>query len=292
MRVKRRNFLKRLITIPVIGVLPKFAISNTEYKRVESDRKYLNRIDHQISNQKREKLKILIPLYSYPTDRDENGDLIWDRLIDIKNEYSNIEIVVIVNPTNGIFDIEDSNYSNGILKLTDANIKVIGYLYTDYANRDIDDIHNNIDKWKNIYQEYGVDGIFFDEVSSSIDNIKFYIDIIEYARSRGFEFNTLNPGTTIDQMYIDSNLADIVVTLEESEDVVLESPPSTYNSPSQNTKLALLVHTMYTNSVDELIEFARERQFTYIYFTDDGDDGNPWDSLSIYLEEEISKIMV
>jgi len=44
MRVKRRNFLKRLITIPVIGVLPKFAISNTEYKRVESDRKYLNRI--------------------------------------------------------------------------------------------------------------------------------------------------------------------------------------------------------------------------------------------------------
>jgi len=45
--------------------------------------------------------------------------------------------------------------------------------------------------------------------------------------------------------------------------------------------LALLVHTMYTNSVDELIEFARERQFTYIYFTDDGDDGKPWDSLSI-----------
>ncbi len=46
----------------------------------------------------------------------------------------------------------------------------------------IDDIHNNIDKWKNIYQEYGVDGIFFDEVSSSIDYIKFYIDLIEYAK--------------------------------------------------------------------------------------------------------------
>ncbi len=68
MRVKRRNFLKRLITIPVIGVLPKFAISNTEYKRVESDRKYLNRIWHQISTKKRE-AQDLIPLYSYPKDR-------------------------------------------------------------------------------------------------------------------------------------------------------------------------------------------------------------------------------
>ena len=239
-----------------------------------------------------EALKMLIPLYSYPTAKDENGKVIWDNLIEIREKYKSAEVIAIVNPSNGDFDTEDSNYSDGIKKLIDANIKVVGYVYTSYGKRDIEEIYTNIDSWKNIYEKYGVSGIFFDETSTNSDDLDYYRDISNYTREAGFKSVLLNPGITTDQSYIDSNIADIIITLENPEERVLNNPPSTYNTPSENTKLSLLVYEMESGDIDNLISFARDKNFSYIYFTEDGFDGNPWDSLSEYFEEEISKLMV
>ncbi len=240
----------------------------------------------------KEDLEILIPLYSYPTTTDNDNNLIWQKLIDIKNEYSNSQITAIINPNNGHFRELDNNYVDGIKKLIDAKIKVIGYVYTNYGSRPIEDVIDDIDAWSNIYKEYGVSGIFFDETSKDDEDLDYYSLLSNEARDRELNFTILNPGTTIDQSYIDSNIANIIVSCEYQYSELINNTPSTYNEPTQTTKLSLLIYEMEDNKVDDLISYAREHNFSYIYFTEDGFDGDPWNSLSIYFEDEVSKLMV
>jgi hypothetical protein len=47
---------------------------------------------------------------------------------------------------------------------------------------------------------------------------------------------------------------------------------------------------MDSGEVEELFDFARRHDLEYIYFTEDGFDGNPWDSLSIHSEELVELI--
>ena len=244
-----------------------------------------NLLGDKLDNQK-EDLEILIPLYIYPT----NGA--WQELIDIKNSNPNISITAIVNPKNGHFNKEDSNYTKAIKELKSANIKIVGYVSTLYGDRDIDEVIADIDAWSRIYKSIGVSGIFFDETSIYIDYLDYYKQLTKEARDRDLNFTILNAGITTDQKYIDSNIANIVVTYEHTARKLLENPPKTYNTPTANTKLSLLVYKLEDNIVDDLISFAREHKFSYIYFTEDGFDRNPWDSISEYLQEEVTKALV
>jgi hypothetical protein len=238
-----------------------------------------------------EDLEILVPLYSYPTKRDNSDNLIWQRVIDIKSKYPTTKITAIVNQSNGEFREKDSNYFEGIKRLVDADIKVIGYVYTNYGERPAEDVTDDIESWSNIYKESGLSGIFFDETSTDSSSLDYYTQLSNEAKNRGLEFIVLNPGTTTNQSYIDSNISNIIVSCEYTYNRLKDNPPSTYNTPTKDTKLSLLVYRMDENGVDELISFAREHRFTYIYFTEDGFDGNPWDSLSQYFEEEVRKIL-
>jgi len=237
----------------------------------------------------KEDLKILIPLYVYP---DEEGKKIWQKLIDIKNKYSDIEITAIINPQNGTFDSKDDKFSEGIKDLVDANIRVVGYVYTLYAERNKDEVITDIEAWSSIYKEDGVSGLFFDETSIDRDDLDYYKDLTNEAKERELNFTILNPGITTDQEYVDSNIANIIVSYETTSEEALENPPSTYNEPTENTELSLLIYEMDGDKVDDLISFAREHDFSYIYFTEDGADRNPWDTLSEYFEDEVSKALV
>jgi len=168
----------------------------------------------------------------------------------------------------------------------------VGYVSTRYGDRDANDILDDIDAWREIYKNSGVSGIFFDETSTDGDFLDYYRDLTNGAKDRGFNFTILNAGTTTDQSYIDSNIADIVMTYESKYKNLVNNPPETYNSPTANTKLSILVYAMDGDKVDDLISIAREHKFSYIYFTEDGVSGNPWDSISEYLEEEVSKMLV
>ncbi len=255
---------------------------NVSFKRVAE---WLTKLlQDRLDNQK-EDLEILIPLYIYPKDG------AWQELIDIKNSNPNVGVTAIVNPTNGHFDSEDSNYTRAIKELKDANIRVIGYVSTQYGERDIDEVISDIEAWSRIYKSSGVSGIFFDETSTDIEYLDYYTNLTNQARGRGLDFTILNAGITTDQRYIDSGIANIVVTYEHTARKLLENPPKRYNSPTANTKLSILVYKLEDNIVDDLISFAREHKFSYIYFTEDGFDGNPWNSISKYLQVEMRKAL-
>ena len=255
---------------------------NASFKRVAEW--LTNLLGDKLDNQK-EDLEILIPLYIYPKDG------AWQELIDIKNSNPNVAITAIVNPSNGHFKKEDTNYTKAIKELIDANIKVVGYVSTLYGKRNIDEVIADIEAWSRIYKSIGVIGIFFDETSTDIKHLEYYRDLTDEARDRDLGFTILNAGITTEQRYIDSGIANIVVTYEHTARKLLENPPKRYNTPTAKTKLSLLVFKLEDNIVDELISFAREHRFSYIYFTEDGFNGNPWNSISKYLEEEVTKAL-
>jgi len=259
---------------------------NTSFKRVASWLSEL--LADDLENQK-EDLKILIPLYSYPDLGQENS--IWQKLIDTKQNNPNIEIVAIINPNNGHFIEENSDFAQGIQELTEADIKVIGYVYTQYGNRETQDIVDDIEAYREFYKDDGVSGIFFDETSTDTNLLNYYSNLSSEARNRDLTYIILNPGMTTDQSYVDSGIANLIVSYENPNEELLTNPPETYNNPTKTTELSILIYEMEDDNVDDLIDFAREHKFSYIYFTEDGADGNPWDSISQYFEDEVEKAL-
>ena len=256
---------------------------NVKFKKIAQ---WLTDIMQDNLDNKKEDLKILIPLYIYP---DES----WQNLIEIQKRHTNVEITAIINPSkHGHFREKDSNYAKGIQNLISANIKVIGYVYTKYAKRETQEIIDDIEAWSQIYKDDGVSGIFFDETANSSSDLEYYQNLSEETKAKGLNFIVLNPGITTDQRYINSAIADVVVSYENPHEKLLNNPPSSYNTPTTKTELSLLIYKMKENNIDDLIAFAREHKFSYIYLTEDGFDGNPWDSISIYFEEQVSKVMV
>ncbi len=231
---------------------------------------------------------LLIPLYTYPDIEDSNG--VWQRVIELKRSYPDIDIVAIANQSNGDFDHKSNSYAQAIPMLVENGIKVIGYVYTGYGNRDIDDVKTNIDSWLEYYKDLGIEGIFFDEVSDEKEDLDYYKELSEYAKSNGMDFVVLNPGTTTDKAYFDANIADVIVSYENPYRSWRDNLPSTLNEPTKNTKLSLLIYEMEGDKTEELFNFAKENNFDYLYFTEDGFDGNPWDSLSEYTEELLEYI--
>ena len=239
-------------------------------------------------NNTTEKMKVLIPLYIYPEEDS------WQGVIDAKNDNPDIEIIAIVNPSNGHFDSEDDGYKLHIPTLVDAGIKVVGYVYTEYGERDIDEVKNDMDHWKEFYQEDGVTGIFFDETSSSQDEVSFYKELSSYANSLDFETTILNSGITIDNEYFTQNVADIIVTYEESYDNWKEhfqTGEVGYNHPDENTEIAILLHTTSTiDDMKEVVEASQKDGFAYLYVTTDG-GSNPWDSIPSYFDPEVKELL-
>jgi len=232
---------------------------------------------------------MLIPLYSYPNWWDEDA-YTWRTVIDLKRKHRYSEIIAIINPNNGDFNSSNSDFERGIEDLRSVGIRLVGYVYTSYGDRNATDIKENIDAWSQFYKPLGIEGIFFDETSTDTDKLSYYLDLTDYSKSKEFSITILNPGITTDQSYIDANITDIIITYENAYADLQNTPPSSYNTPSEKTRLAILIHQIEAGDIDSIHTFAAEKRFEYFYYTDDGEDGNPWDTISSTTDRELQLI--
>ena len=230
-------------------------------------------------------LSLLVPLYSYPAGK---GFKYWKKLIKYKKNHQDINIIVIANPNDGDFRSANRDYVRAIKLLISAHIKVIGYVYTEYTNRSIYDIKDNVDAWSKFYKKFGVSGIFFDEISSKHQKLHFYKKLSAYARSKGFNFIALNPGVTTDSAYINSHIANLVVSFERPySDVVYASEDDAWNTPNDKTSLGLLVYGVDddVNGLQNSINLAIQHNFKYVCFITDGIKNIRWTTLSTYMNK-------
>ncbi|SNR77700.1 spherulation-specific family 4 protein [Desulfurobacterium atlanticum] len=217
---------------------------------------------------------ILLPGYFYPTE---------DAWKYVFSAPSDVLKIVVVNPCGGPLDCDgnlDYKYKEFIKALDDNGKLPVGYVYTDYGNRDILEVENDIDIWIEEYPE--IKGFFIDEVTRTEDNVAYYKELVAYINewseiTGNSYFIVLNPGTNPDDVYF--SIADLVVIFEH--DFSSFKSDSCYSSYPEKS-----VCIVYDANETEMEEVFSSSNVAYYYITDDTLPF-PYDSLPSYLDKEI-----
>lgn len=210
---------------------------------------------------------VALPLYSYPTTYKEE----YENLYQIQTEK---QILVILNPSNGAGEKKDQNFVDVITKLKQKGYSVFGYIYSNNALRDINQVKHNIDNYNQFYPD--LDGFFIDEVNNNLSSYDYYREIYHYAKSYNKQI-ILNPGTTVPQEFYD--IADFIVVFERDYNFL----KTRYNFPQKITdKDCFLVYGV--DSYQEAVEtknYLLNKGANCIYIIDE----NPptWFKISPYL---------
>jgi len=115
-----------------------------------------------------ERMKVLLPLYIYPP---------WDSVL-VNNHPQNL--IAIMNPNSGPGSSYDAEYANSVSNLQIAGSNVIGYVATNYSSNG--NISNLLSQVSNYNAWYGVNGIFYDEMSTQASNVSFYQNLYDQTK--------------------------------------------------------------------------------------------------------------
>ncbi len=227
---------------------------------------------------------LAIPSYVQP------GDSVWE-------QWQNPKAVgiLIVNLNNG----DDTTFYPDVLaavkKTQQKGISVLAYTYTGYGTRDPKVVKSKV---KAAFDNYRFDGIFFDEVPTSCeasspyakDNLEYYRRLTDYARKfEGPDITVLNPGTQPPTDCGWMSIASILVTFEDAtyatyKDTYVDYP---WMHVYGRERFWNLIYSVPSETeMKKTLELARERRVGWVYVTDDGPDGNPWDDVPGYWAAE------
>ncbi len=218
------------------------------------------------------KTGVIVPLYADP---DSNY---WAHLVNLRMIYPDVPLIAIINPDNGPGYSFDIQVSNGIQILQDADIKVIGYIHTNYGQRDLSIVTDEISRYHNLYQ---VDGIFFDEVASSGKEI-YYKNLKDYANTEGLQYTVGNPGIDIPESYV-GILNNYMI--HENNTIPTLGYLGGWHSDYDKSNFSIALYGIH--DLDESYVMDARSYLGYIYITDD-DLPNPWDTLPSYLNRLLS----
>jgi hypothetical protein len=224
-------------------------------------------------------MKVLIPAYFDPTVNP--GD--WNR-ITLKAAEMPDRIFAIANPNNGPGASVNSSYTTTIDTLRSNGGRVLGYVFTLYGSRDINDVKADIDSW---YSFYNIDGIFLDEQAIDPGYEDHYLEIRNYIKAkRPAALVVGNPGIIPSETYLfnsGTRIMDVICIFEnETGYLEWEAPSWVFNYESDN----FCVLTIETPEADQQLfsDYAASNNAGWIYHTDDTLDPNPWDVLTTYFE--------
>jgi hypothetical protein len=230
-------------------------------------------------------MQILIPLYAYPEWYDPDA-YVWD---DIAEANRRVPITAIINPHDGPDGgPPNSDYQHGLDDLRRADVSLLGYVYTSYGERDLDNVKDEIDLYD---QFFDIDGIFFDEVADNAEELPYYEVLYAYVKSRPhLDWVFLNPGIHTDESYFSRSVCDSAVIFEEYSSNWPGYNPDEYVSSYPAGRFAMLIHSVPdVNTMRAHIDLAKARNISYVYITDDVIP-DPWDRLPAFWEAEVEYI--
>lgn len=233
--------------------------------------------------------RIAIPSYQDPGSSQWNG---WQAL------GSSSVGIMIVNLDNG----DDTHYYPGVDQaIRDARkngIFVVGYTYTGYGQRDPAIVRKKVDA---VFQNYFVDGIFFDEVPTACapanpfggTNYGYYQNLADHLRrtQAGGRIVILNPGTQPnDDCWM--SIANILVTAESSslEDYLHNYQPEAWFHRYPPDRFWHIVYAVPSPAeLNQVIALSQQRGASWLYVTDRGGD-NPYDQPPSYWSIEGAQV--
>jgi hypothetical protein len=221
-------------------------------------------------------MNMIIPAYFYPGQY-------WDTLA-ARAALMPGRITAIANPGSGPGTIVDPNYQAAINNMRNAGGRVIGYVYTIYGTRPINDVKADIDLW---YRFYAIDGIFLDQQANTTGWEYFYLELYQYIKSKQASSIVVgNPGTATVETYLfyqGNRVMDVLCIFETNTGFLTWQPPLWCSSyPSGN--FCVIPFDTPVSLYQSYIDHAASQNTGWVYCTDD-DLPNPWDTLPVYFGE-------
>lgn len=233
--------------------------------------------------------------------------------------------LVVLNIGNGEGDVSILDATADLLRARRTGygqrVKVIGYVYTSFARRDIALVKRDIDRWlarRNGKVHY--DGIFIDETTrtcgpaaGSMQYRDYYRQLREYVWSKlphVADIVVNNPGTAVEDCFLDpaQRTADIFMTFEGTGAHYRQSASAdngwvgylggnVFNADGYRTGTEYDSHSFWHLVYDQpgsgmagVIDLAYSRHAGTVGVTDDAMTGpllNPWDAKPAYLDDAI-----
>jgi hypothetical protein len=224
--------------------------------------------------------KIIVPLYSYPTDPE------WATFESSVAQYPALDFLVVINPSNGPGSATpDPDFVTGINKLKSyPNVNIIGYILTSYGAEDLSDISDQVSMYASWPSDVRVSGIFFDEIAE--DNVPYYTFVADSVRSAiSNSLVVFNPGTTCSTAYFE--FVDEVMIFEDSyPDYGGSNVPST-NLPTGQS--SILIYSMPNDVLETFVTEYVGSGYASLYLTDDPATydtlGTGWDTFCSLVNE-------
>ena len=197
--------------------------------------------------------------------------------------------IAVMNPNSGPGSAPDPNYVSAVHAAQAAGITVVGYVYTDWGARSLSAVEADVNAY---YRMYGVNGIFFDQASTSCAYSSYYATLNAFVKAKGGTGRTiLNPGTQTSQCYVSD--ADILLTFEGSysQYVSSYSAPQWVSSYPPSHFWHIIYGAPNTSAVARAVQLSKQRGAGYVYVTADTLP-NPYDTLPTggYWSSELAAI--
>ncbi len=219
---------------------------------------------------------LLVPAYFYPDSGTE-----WSSLTTAA--ASGASITAILNPNSGPGTSADPEFTAAVKSFEAAGGTVVGYVPTNYTNRSIAAVEKDVNTYTSFYK---VNGVFLDETTcdANASHLTYYTNLYSYIKKTDPGYTVIdNPGTTVPQAY--AATADTLVTFEGT------GPAYTATALSAGAASANIANEVPTASAMLAdLAMARVAGVADVYFTDDGADGNPYDSLPTYFNAEVAAV--
>ncbi len=230
---------------------------------------------------------LLVPMYIYPADIHTNAA--YNQLIDLKKSHPRVPVWAIMNPASGPGTAVDANYVKAIDRLRGAGIVTLGYVSTEYGQREKQAVQDDLGTWQKFYPK--IQGAFFDEMlyqdtPEAVERQKSYR---QFATKRGMWPTVANPGTATLGRFFAGDVADVIIVHEGAEYPTEAAIKGDYFGGYADYPPWTRCVLVHTRPKFDAAEFARIKKYVrWVYVTDDVfvdvKKDNPWDSLPTYLE--------
>ena len=233
-------------------------------------------IQHSVAQTSTSISGVIIPLYSYP-------GATWTKVASSKDAHPNVPIFTIINPNSGPGYSKDTNYVNGINYLRSHHVSVIGYVYTSYASRPLQNVEKDINAYFAWYPN--LNGIMFDEMSNVAGHENYYWTLTNYVISLrgGYAFTVGNPGADTLPSYVGTVNA---ILIYERQGYPSLNFLDGWHSQYSKYKWGM---TSYGTSLSDSFVSSAKRYTGFIYITNDVLP-NPYDTLPSYFDRLIQDL--
>ncbi len=215
----------------------------------------------------------LIPAYQYPT----SGPL-WTTLATTRP--ATLPSYVIANVGSGPGTTLGPTYAAAVSNVEAEGWTVVGYVDTAEATVPLTTAEAQVSAWGSLY---GVDDIFFDDVTGTSAGLAYYEALTHYVHGLG-GIDILNPGTPPSPGYLSPSAANAVVVMENTLAAFQSSPPPDYSSSA--VQIGYIITSGPTEQdLPSTLQAIKALGGNLVYVTDQGDG---YSSLPSYFATENS----